>query len=590
MNLLKNEAMKISLLFLANEFSYAIMNKLLFCVILLAALAFVLSDVNGAATGGDGQKLSSIPKALNYGEYVEKFKKNCSPLEALNKARLFFGRTLKIFQHNVLFAQSKVTYYLNQNQFTDIPEEELKKEYLNNESLNLKPVIEAKLNPNAPASIVVGEAPDDYDVGFSTCDVIGGDEGCDEDHRDATILNFFANQDVDNLSGTIKELRSQPEMAEKIAAYVGIKNDALLEELKTLEEIRKSNMIEKKPVVKSNNDNYDSETISSYGLFSRKQPVMTPENYAKFLLDYELDLTPYPINIDKSSNRRDEKESSHISNLIGSVKGVINFLTKTDFDYDWFDPIDEELTGDNKKEEQSDGSTHLSTKIPPIEYDIDWRKTGCIAKPRTQLSCNSCYAFTTLSLMEYFYCSQTKELTEFSAQYIVDCGSRSNLAGCRGGKIGGVGIFIKKFGLELETLYPYQGKENQCPIAEGDEEKEKRAGYLRPDITHWHNFPEMTAWYKWLPKSPVIVGINMPSDFLAYGGGIHDGLDCSSDMVHALLLVGSGTQDGKKFWLLKNSFSDSWGENGYIRLSKDAPLKCFNTATVVRVKFQSGKS
>lgn len=562
------------------------MNKFLVSIVVIVALAFVLSGVEEAATVDDKAKSSTIPKIFNYGEYVERFKKNYSPLETLSKARLFFGRTLKIFQHNVMYTQSKVAYYLNQNQFTDIPGDELKKEYLNGESLKIKPVIEAQKNPNTPASIVVGEAPEDDDVGFSTCDVSGrggSDEMCDNHARSKTILDFFADQDVDNLGGMISKLKSEPEMMAKIASFVDIKNKALSDGLEDMEEVRKSKMIEKKPVVESNNENYDPETIISYGLFSRRDSEMSAENYAKYLLDDDFYLTPYPI-YDASSDHHEEKGTSHISNLLGSVKKIFDFLTDTELDYDWYDPIDYEKD-DKKVKKQSDDITNQSTEVHSLTYDIDWRKTGCISKPKTQLSCNSCYAFTTLSLMEYFYCSQTKELTEFSAQYIVDCGSRFKLAGCRGGKISGVGTFIKKFGLELEALYPYQGIENQCPIAEGDDVKEERAGYLKPDITHWHNFPDMKAWYKWLPKSPLIVGINMPSDFLAYGGGIHDGLDCSPEMVHALLLVGSGAQDGKKFWLLKNSFSDSWGENGYIRISKDAPLKCFNTATVVRVKF-----
>lgn len=571
------------------------MNNFLVCKIIFIVLISILLGVDGAVSTvkQEEPKPSEVPQIFNYGEYVERFRKNYSPLETLSKARLFFGRTLKIFQHNVMYKIAKKTYYLNQNQFTDIPGDELKTSYLSNESLRLKQVVEAKDNPNKPASSVVGEAPegaddDDNDVGYSSC-AVDGEGNCDDDrdkNRGETILDFFADQDVDNLSGMIAKLKAKPELAEEMASVVGIKNTALLEELQNLEEIRKSNMIEKKPVVESNNENYDPETIVSYGLFSRRESELTAENYAKFLMDDEFALEPYPIHDDFESDDDDVgRRGSNLKNLLGTVKNIFDFFADTD--YDWYQPVvdDEQEKKDKNANKKDSNGVNNSPVEGTITYDVDWRKTGCISKPKTQLSCNSCYAFTTLSLMEYFYCSQTKELTEFSAQYIVDCGPRFKLAGCKGGKISGVGTFIKKFGLELETMYPYVGKENQCPIPEDGLEKEERAGYLKPEITHWHNFPEMTAWYKWLPKSPMIVGINMPSDFFAYGGGIHDGADCLSEMVHALLLVGSGAQDGKKFWLLKNSFSDSWGENGYIRVSKDAPLKCFNTATVVRVKF-----
>ena len=40
-------------------------------------------------------------------------------------------------------------------------------------------------------------------------------------------------------------------------------------------------------------------------------------------------------------------------------------------------------------------------------------------------------------------------------------------------------------------------------------------------------------------------------------------------MVHAMLAV--GYDEKQKFWILKNSWGEDWGEGGYIRLEKDAP-------------------
>lgn len=220
-----------------------------------------------------------------------------------------------------------------------------------------------------------------------------------------------------------------------------------------------------------------------------------------------------------------------------------------------------------------------------IKYNVDWRITGCITPARAQYSCNSCYAFTTLSMMEYFYCRETRLKSEFSPQYIIDCGSKTDLNGCKGGKLSNVGRFISSYGIDLETDYPYVGPAGECSSTDADHCCKKNMGQLKPKITAWQQFDSMIDWYKWLRKSPLIVGINTPSDFHSYGGGIHDGLNCDTNMTHSMLLVGSGLQGDQQFWLLKNSYSIEWGEQGYFRLAKSAPLRCFDSAIVARAKF-----
>jgi len=37
---------------------------------------------------------------------------------------------------------------------------------------------------------------------------------------------------------------------------------------------------------------------------------------------------------------------------------------------------------------------------------------------------------------------------------------------------------------------------------------------------------------------------------------------------HAVLLVGYGTEDDVDFWLVKNSWSSSWGDNGFFKIER----------------------
>ena len=68
--------------------------------------------------------------------------------------------------------------------------------------------------------------------------------------------------------------------------------------------------------------------------------------------------------------------------------------------------------------------------------------------------------------------------------------------------------------------------------------------------------------------SPIAISVDA-STWHSYNGGIFAGCNqASPDVNHVVVLVGYGEENGQKYWLVRNSWSPSWGEKGYIRLSR----------------------
>lgn len=71
-----------------------------------------------------------------------------------------------------------------------------------------------------------------------------------------------------------------------------------------------------------------------------------------------------------------------------------------------------------------------------------------------------------------------------------------------------------------------------------------------------------------LSQQPVSVAIQADQrTFQLYKSGVFDDEDCGTALDHAVLLVGYGKEDGKEFWIMKNSWNTVWGEEGYMKMA-----------------------
>jgi C1A family cysteine protease len=68
------------------------------------------------------------------------------------------------------------------------------------------------------------------------------------------------------------------------------------------------------------------------------------------------------------------------------------------------------------------------------------------------------------------------------------------------------------------------------------------------------------------------VSVSIEADklcFQMYKSGVLNNTKCGTTLDHAVLTVGYGTDPvGGDYWLVKNSWGSSWGEEGYIRIAR----------------------
>ena len=72
-----------------------------------------------------------------------------------------------------------------------------------------------------------------------------------------------------------------------------------------------------------------------------------------------------------------------------------------------------------------------------------------------------------------------------------------------------------------------------------------------------------------LNSQPIATAADAMNWYL-YKSGIFS--NCATNANHGVLVVGINNQEG--YWLVKNTWGTSWGENGYIRLAKGTGNAC----------------
>jgi len=244
----------------------------------------------------------------------------------------------------------------------------------------------------------------------------------------------------------------------------------------------------------------------------------------------------------------------------------------------------QKLLGWKRELERKDLDKNPVIAIPdsaiPVNFTAsqNWPNCKTIGTIYNQARCGSCWAFGGVESASDRFCIATKGKINqpFSFAEITECSTEAD--GCDGGSASAVWDFIQSPGIVTDTCYPYY-----IPTCAPDQQPclnfvETPQCLSSCNATGQQWVPSILSNYydvaanataiqsEIYANGPVEACFTVYSDFLQYKSGVYQYQNGTALGGHCIKIIGWGVEDGLPYWLINNSWTTSWGDNGQFKI------------------------
>lgn len=233
-------------------------------------------------------------------------------------------------------------------------------------------------------------------------------------------------------------------------------------------------------------------------------------------------------------------------------------------------------------------------RMPEETNSVNWVSSlSSLELIRDQGMCGSCWAVSATTILDA-HAERAGGNHTFSTQHVVDCvpnpSNCGGSGGCDGATIELAFQYAMLKGIDTPEQYgSYTATDNACSwladdassptlpaltdfsSGELDQEAPPDAAGRSYGMTGWSRLPSNSyadLFDEITNSGPVGIALAANNLFL-YASGIFN--SCDWTVNHAVALVGYGTENGQKYWLVQNSWGRQWGELGRIRIARLSP-------------------